>query len=93
LKKITPKTSIENLAALVSQALIDAGIDAVLTGGAAVSIYTRNLAQRQTVSLRAIRAWAAVRRFYRASEKGSVGSLKRSPENLAAPGRKALMLQ
>lgn len=42
MRKVTPKTSIENLAALVSQALIDAGIDAVLTGGAAVSIYTRN---------------------------------------------------
>lgn len=40
--KIGAKTSIEELAAIVSQALIDAGVDAVLSGGAAVSIYTRN---------------------------------------------------
>jgi hypothetical protein len=39
---ITSKTSIEELAALVSQALAEAGLNAVLSGGAAVSIYTRN---------------------------------------------------
>jgi hypothetical protein len=40
--KITSKTQVEVLAALVSQALSDAGIPAVLSGGATVSIYTRN---------------------------------------------------
>jgi hypothetical protein len=40
--KITAKTSIEDLAALVSQTLQEVGIRAVLSGGAAVSIYTRN---------------------------------------------------
>ncbi len=40
--KINSKTTIEELAALVSEALQAAGIQAVLSGGAAVSIYTRN---------------------------------------------------
>jgi hypothetical protein len=39
---ITISTTIEELAAIVSQAQIDAGINAVLSGGAVVSIYTRN---------------------------------------------------
>ena len=40
--EINNKTSIEELAARVSQALADAEINAVLSGGAVVSIYTRN---------------------------------------------------
>jgi len=40
--KITSKTTLEALAAQVSQALIDAGINAVLSGGAVVSIYSKN---------------------------------------------------
>lgn len=40
--KISRETSIEELAAKVSQALGDAEINAVLSGGAVVSIYTRN---------------------------------------------------
>jgi hypothetical protein len=40
--KINSKTTIEELAARVSEALQAAGIQAVLSGGAAVSIYTRN---------------------------------------------------
>lgn len=39
---ITPKTTIEELGAIVCQALKDAGIDAFLSGGAVVSIYTKN---------------------------------------------------
>lgn len=39
---ITKRTSLEALAARVSQALIDAGVNAVLSGGAVVSIYSRN---------------------------------------------------
>jgi len=39
---ITSETSLQELAALVSQALADAGISAVLSGGAAVSTYTDN---------------------------------------------------
>ena len=39
---ITARTSVRDLAAQVSQALTDAGITAVLTGGAAVSIWSAN---------------------------------------------------
>lgn len=39
---ITADTSPLELAALVSQALAEAGITAVLSGGAAVSVYTEN---------------------------------------------------
>ncbi len=39
---ITAKTSLLEVAAFVSQALIDAGIKAVLSGGGAVSTYTHN---------------------------------------------------
>jgi methylmalonyl-CoA mutase cobalamin-binding subunit len=42
MSRITSSTSIEELAAIVSQALEEAGVDAVLTGGAVVSVYTRN---------------------------------------------------
>ncbi len=40
--KITSETSLEEIAALVSQALDDAGIDAVLSGGGAVTLYSKN---------------------------------------------------
>ncbi len=40
--KIQPKMSVEEIAALVSEALKNNGIDAVLTGGAVVSIYSDN---------------------------------------------------
>lgn len=40
--RITPKTSLEELAALVSDALQSHGIVATLSGGAAVSLYTDN---------------------------------------------------
>jgi hypothetical protein len=39
---ITRRSSVRDVAAQVSQALGDAGITAVLTGGAAVSVYTAN---------------------------------------------------
>ena len=39
---ITPGTSIEELAALVSQALESAGITATLSGGGAVTLYSEN---------------------------------------------------
>ena len=39
---INKKTTLEELAFIVSQELINAGIEAVLTGGAVVSIYTKN---------------------------------------------------
>ena len=39
---ITEKTSLSELASIVSETLEDAGIIATLSGGAAVSIYTRN---------------------------------------------------
>lgn len=39
---ITQETSITELAGIISQALTDAGITAVLSGGAAVAVYTRN---------------------------------------------------
>lgn len=39
---ITPETTLSELAALVSSALEDAGIVATLSGGAAVSIYSKN---------------------------------------------------
>lgn len=42
---INKNTSLEQLAAIVSQALEAAGIPATLSGGAAVSIYTRNAYQ------------------------------------------------
>jgi len=41
-RKITPRTSLKELAALVSQALEEAGVRATLSGGAAVSIYSDN---------------------------------------------------
>lgn len=40
--KITKKTSVEQLATLVCEALLKNGISAVLTGGAVVSIYSHN---------------------------------------------------
>jgi hypothetical protein len=40
--RITPDTTVEELAAIVSQALHAKGITATLSGGGAVSIYTRN---------------------------------------------------
>jgi hypothetical protein len=39
---ITDQTSLEELAAIVSQALEEAGVVATLSGGAAVSLYTAN---------------------------------------------------
>lgn len=39
---ITRRSTVRDVAALVSQTLSDAGITAVLTGGSAVSIYSRN---------------------------------------------------
>ncbi len=39
---IARETSITELAGIVSQALTDAGLTAVLSGGAAVAVYTRN---------------------------------------------------
>jgi hypothetical protein len=39
---ITRRSTVRNVAAQVSQALHDAGITAVLTGGGAVSIYSAN---------------------------------------------------
>jgi hypothetical protein len=44
-KRITASTTIEGLAAIVSTALEAAGISAVLSGGAVVSIYTDNTYQ------------------------------------------------
>lgn len=40
--QIGPKTSVLKLAAILTRALSKAGIEAVLSGGAVVSIYTRN---------------------------------------------------
>jgi hypothetical protein len=40
--EITPDTSLEELATIISQALESAGILATLSGGSAVSIYTNN---------------------------------------------------
>jgi hypothetical protein len=40
--KIMSKTTIEEMGAIVSQALLDNGIEAFLSGGAVVSIYTKN---------------------------------------------------
>lgn len=40
--KITSKSTIEEVATIVSEALSKAGIEAVLTGGAVVSIYSKN---------------------------------------------------
>lgn len=42
MSEITEKSTIEDIAAIVSQKLSDAGIQAVLAGGAVVSIYTEN---------------------------------------------------
>jgi hypothetical protein len=42
MSKITKSSSIEAVAAIVCDALLEAGLDAVLTGGAVVSIYTEN---------------------------------------------------
>ena len=42
MERITASTTIEELAALVSTTLEEAGISAVLSGGAVVSIYTNN---------------------------------------------------
>lgn len=39
---ITPDSTIDEIAARVSEALTAAGITAVLSGGAAVQIYSRN---------------------------------------------------
>ena len=40
--RITPKTSLASLAVIVSTALTKSGIEAFLSGGAVVSIYTKN---------------------------------------------------
>lgn len=40
--KITSKTTIEEMGAIVCQALLDEGIEAFLSGDAVVSIYTKN---------------------------------------------------
>jgi hypothetical protein len=45
--EITFDTSLEELAAIISQALESAGILATLSGGAAVAIYTNNRYQSQ----------------------------------------------
>ena len=45
--EITSSTSLEELAAIISQALEAAGILATLSGGAAVSIYTNNRYQSE----------------------------------------------
>jgi len=45
--EITPSSSLEELAAIISQALESADILATLSGGAAVSIYTNNRYQSQ----------------------------------------------
>lgn len=45
--EITPDTSLEELAAIISQVLESAGILATLSGGPAVSIYTNNRYQSQ----------------------------------------------
>jgi hypothetical protein len=45
--EITSDTSLEELAAMISQILESAGILATLSGGAAVSIYTNNRYQSQ----------------------------------------------
>ena len=45
--EITPSSSLEELAAIISQALEAAGILATLSGGAAVSIYTNNRYQSE----------------------------------------------
>ena len=42
MKPIGPKMSLEELAALVCQALSDEGAEAVLVGGSVVSLYTTN---------------------------------------------------
>src|SRR5690349_1025360 len=42
MERITSSTTIEELAAIVSTALEAAGLSAVLSGGAVVSIYTNN---------------------------------------------------
>ena len=42
MERITESTTLESLAALVSTTLERAGVDAVLSGGAVVSIYTNN---------------------------------------------------
>jgi len=43
--RITKDTSLKDLASIVSTALAEAGIEAVLVGGAAVSIYSDNIYQ------------------------------------------------
>lgn len=45
--EITPSTSLEELAAIISQALESVGILATLSGGAAVSIYPNNRYQSE----------------------------------------------
>jgi hypothetical protein len=45
MSNITKKTTVKELASIVSSALESAGIDAVLVGGAAVSIYSDNAYQ------------------------------------------------
>jgi len=45
--KLTANSTVEDVAATVSQALSDAGIVATLSGGAAVSIYSHNAYQSQ----------------------------------------------
>lgn len=42
MSEITKTSSIEKVAAIVCDALLAAGMDVVLTGGAVVSIYTQN---------------------------------------------------
>ncbi len=45
--EITASTSLPQLAAIISQALVAHGVEATLSGGAAVSIYTENRYQSQ----------------------------------------------
>ena len=42
MSRIAPDSTLKEVAMIVCKALKDAGIDAVLTGGAVVSIYTNN---------------------------------------------------
>ena len=46
---INQNTPVEEVAALISQALEAAGVDATLSGGGAVPIYNANAYQRQWV--------------------------------------------
>jgi hypothetical protein len=61
--EITAGTSLQEVAAIISQALVAHGVEATLSGGAAVSIYTNNRYQSQDldfVSSAAINTLASV---------------------------------